>query len=172
MNATFFNSTEELVGHLCLGVIILLVCSYSMFLCFALYDYQEEKPNEEKSPIDHLIKDLMHCQFWLLFCICLSQIISLFTPPITSNVSYLITYIFVFLLNFHQISLLVLIYVQHVYVFYPDEFVNIDVSIMRRKSIIWKFILTFFSLFLSYLVPSSEAPMVYQLLAKRANYDR
>ena len=172
MNATFFNSTEELVGHLCLGGIIILVCSYSIFLCSALYDYQEEKPNEEKSPIDHLIKDLMHCQFWLLFCICLSQIISLFTPPFTSNVSYLLTYIFVFLLNFHQISLLVLIYVQHVYVFYPDEFVNVDVSIMRRKSIIWKFILTFFSLFLSCLFPSSEVPPIFQMITKGRNYER
>ena len=172
MNATFFNSTEELVGHLCLGGIIVLVCSYSMFLCSALYDYQEEKPSEEKSPIDHLIKDLMHSQFWLLFCICLCQIISLFTPPFTSNVSYLITYIFVFLLNFHQISLLVLIYMQHVYVFYPDEFVNVDVSIMRLKSIIWKFILTFFSLFLSCLFPSSEVPTIFQMITKGRNYER
>ena len=172
MNATFLNSTEEVIGRLCLGGTTFSICAYSIFLCYALYDYQEEKPNEEKSPIDHLIKDLMHCQFWLLFCICLSQIISLFTPPFTSNVSYLITYVFVFLLNFHQISLLVLIYMQHVYVFYPDEFVNVDVSIMRLKSMIWKFILTFFSLFLSCLFPSSEVPPIFQMITKGRNYER
>ena len=172
MNATFFNSTEELVGHLCLGGIIVLVCSYSMFLCSALYDYQEEKPNEEKNPIDLLIKDLMHAQFWFLYHTCLIEMISLFTPPITSNITYLITYIFIFLLNFHIISLLVQLYIQHIIVFYPDDFANVDVSVMRRKSIIWKFILTFLSIFLNCLFPSSEVPHTYQLLTKGVNYDR
>ena len=172
MNATFFNSTEELVGHLCLGGIIILVCSYSIFLCSALYDYQEEKPNEEKNPIDLLVKDLMHAQFWFLYHTCLIEMISLFTPPITSNVTYLITYIFIFLLNFHIISLLVQLYIQHIIVFYPDDFANVDFSIMRRKSIIWKFILTFFIIFLNCLFPSSEVPHTYQLLTKGVNYDR
>ena len=172
MNATFFNSTEELVGHLCLGGIIILVCSYSIFLCSALYDYQEEKPNEEKCPLDLLVKDLMHAQFWFLYHTCLIEMISLFTPPITSDITYLITYIFIFLLNFHIISLVVQLYIQHIIVFYPDDFANVDVSVMRRKSIIWKFILTFSSIFLNCLFPSSEVPHTYQLLTKGVNYDR
>ena len=172
MNVTFFNSTEEVVGHLCLTGVAFLVCLYSMFLCNALYDYQEEKPNEEKSPIDLLVKDLMHAQFWFLYHTCLIEMISLFSPPITSNVTYMITYIFIFLLNFHLISLLVQLYIQHVSVFYPDDFVNVDVSVMRQKSILWKFILTFFSIFLNCLFPSSEVPHTYQLLTKGVNYDR
>ena len=172
MNVTFLNSTEEVVGRLILGGTTFWVCAYAIFLCNAIYDYQEEKPNEEKSPVDLLVKDLMHSEFWFLYQVCLIEIISLFTPPITSDVTYLVSHISVFLLNFQQISLLILLYIQHLYVFYPDECTNVDVSIMRRKSLIWKFILTFFSLFLGYLVPSSEVPLTYQMLAKGANYDR
>ena len=139
---------------------------------YAIYDYQDEKPIEEKSPFDLLIKDLLHSEFWLVYHICLYEIISLFTPTITSNVAYLISYISVFLINFHQISLLITIYIQHLYIFYPDECVNVDVSVMRQKSILWKFILTFFNIFLSCLFPSSEVPHTYQLLTKGVNYNR
>ena len=172
MNETFLNSTEEVVGSLFLGGTTLSVCAYAIFLCYAIYDYQNEKPNEEKSPIDLLVKDLMHSQFWLLLNICLIEIISLFTPPITCNGTYLVSYISVFLLNFQQISVLILLYIQHIYVFYPDECANVDASIMRRKTIMWKFILTCFSIFLDCLVPSPEAPGAYQVLTKGANYDR
>ena len=172
MNATFLNSTEEVIGRLCLGGTTFFVCAYSIFLCYAIYDYQEEKPNEEKSPIDLLVKDLMHAQFWFLYHTCLIEMISLFSPPITSNVTYMITYIFIFLLNFHLISLLVQLYIQHVSVFYPDDFVNVDVSVMRQKSILWKFILTFFSLFLNCLFPSSEVPTIFQMITKGRNYER
>ena len=173
MNETFLNSTEEVVGCLFLGGTTFSVCAYAIFLCYAIFDYQDEKPDEEKSPIDVLVKDLLQSQFWLLYSICLIGLISLFTPPITSSMAYLVSYLVsVFLVNFQQISLLILLYIQHLYVFYPDESANVDVSIMRRKSLIWKFILTFFSLFLGYLVPSSEVPLTYQMLAKGANYDR
>ena len=172
MNVNIFNSTEELVGQLFLGGTAFSVCAYAIFLCHAIYDYQEEKPSEEKSPIDFLVKDLMHSEFWLLYHVCLVQIISLFSPAITSNVAYLISYMQVFLLNFYQTSFLVLLYIQHVYIFYHDEFVNVDASIIRQKSIMWKFILTLFSLFLSCLFPSLEVPMAYQILTKGAIYDR
>ena len=172
MNVTFLNSTEEVVGCLFLCGTTVSVCAYAIFLCYAIYDYQDEKPTEEKSPIDLLLKDHMHSEFWFLFHNCLIEIISLFTPSITCNIAYLVTYISVFLLNFHQISMLILLYIQHLYVFYPDECVNVDVSIMRRKSVMWKFILTLFSLFLSFLVPSPDVPWTYQMLSKGANYER
>ena len=75
------------------------------------------------------------------------------------------------MLNFLQISLLILLYLQHLYVFHPDEFVNADFSIVRQKTTVWKLILTLFCLFLNYLVPG-EVPMSFQVLAKGANYDR
>ena len=169
------NSTVEVVAqfaHFSLCGMTVLVCVYAIFLCFAIYDYQDEKPDEEKSPIDLLVKDLMRSQFWLLYSVCLIGIISLVTVPITSNVAYLLTYNTVFLLNFNQISLLVQLYIQHIYVFHPDECVNVDVSTMRRMSVIWKFILTFISIFLNCLFPSSEVPHIYQMLTKGVNYDR
>ena len=172
MNVSFLNSTEEVVVRLFLGGTTFSICSYAIFLCYAIYDYQEEKPSTEKSLLDFLVKDLMNSLFWLLYHMCLVEIIASFSPPITSNVAYLISHISVFLLNFHQMSLLILLYIQHIYVFYNDEFVNVDVSIMRQKSIIWKFILTLFCLFLNYLFPSAEAPVTYQLLTKGVNYDR
>ena len=163
---------EEVVGHLFLGGTIFSVCAYAIFRCYAVYDYQDEKPAEEKTPIDLLVKDFMHSEFWLIIHICLIEIISLFTPPITSNAAYLVSYVDVFLIDFHLVSLLILLYIQRVYIFYFDLVVNVDVSVMRQKSIMWKFILTFFSLFLDFLVPSPDAPMAFQILAKGANYDR
>ena len=150
----------------------LFLHKYAMFLCYAIYDYQHEKPSGEKSPIDVLMKDFLHIEFWMVYHMSLIDIISLFTPPITSNVVYLISYINVFLIDFHQISLLILIYIKHIYVFYPDECVNVNVSVMRQKSIIWKFVLTLCSIFLSFLVPSSHVPQAYQMLAKGADYER
>ena len=172
MNETFLNSMEEVVGHLFLGGTIFSVCAYAIFLCYAIYDYQDEKPTEEKSPIDLLVKDLTHSAFWLIIHICLIEIISLFTPPIASDMAYLSSYISVFLIDFHLISLLILLYIQRIYIFYFDLVVNVDVFIMRQKSIMWKFILTFFSLFLDFLVPSPDTPMAFQMLAKGAKYDR
>ena len=172
MNETFLNSLEEVVGHLFLGGTTISVCAYAMFLCYAIYDYQDEQPAKEKSPIDILVKDFMHSEFWLIIHICLIEIISLFTPPITSNFAYFASYISVFLIDFHLMSLLILLYIQHIYIFYFDLVANVDVSIMRQKSIMWKFLLTFFSLFLDFLFPSPDTPMAFQMLAKGAIYDR
>ena len=57
-------------------------------------------------------------------------------------------------------------------IFYFDLVANVDISIMRQKSIIWKFILTFLSLFIDVLVPSPDNPLAFQMLAKGASYDR
>ena len=172
MNVTFLNSTKDVFGCLFFCGTTVFVSAYAMFLCYAIYDYQHEKPACEKSPIDMLMKDFLHIEFWTVYHISLIDIISLFTPPITSNVVYLISYIHVFFINFHQISLLILFYIQHLYVFYPDECLNVDVSVMRQKSIVWKFILTLCSIFLSFLVPSSHVPQAYQMMAKGADYER
>ena len=55
---------EEVLEHLFLAGTIFSVGAYAIFLCFAIYDYQDEKPAEEKSPIDLLKKDLMNSEFF------------------------------------------------------------------------------------------------------------
>ena len=57
MNGTFCNSAEEALGHLLLGGTVIGIYSYAIFLCYAIYDYQDEKPAVEKTPIDILMKD-------------------------------------------------------------------------------------------------------------------
>ena len=78
MNITsHLNSTEESIGYFFLGGISLSLHGYAVFLCSAIFDYQEEKPNQEKSPFDALIKDLMRSQFWIVYGVGLIQIIAL-----------------------------------------------------------------------------------------------
>ena len=68
MNITsHLNSTEELIGYFFLGGISLSLHGYALFLSAAIFDYQDEKPDQEKSTFDFLIKDLMNSQFWSLF---------------------------------------------------------------------------------------------------------
>ena len=57
MNTTlYWNSTEEVIGYLLLAAISMSLHGYALFLCSAISDYQDEKPFQEKSPFDILIK--------------------------------------------------------------------------------------------------------------------
>ena len=68
MNVTFhWNTTEEALGHLFLGGLSLSLHGYALFLCSAIFDYQDEKPILDKSPFDALVQDLMRSQFWTLY---------------------------------------------------------------------------------------------------------
>ena len=66
MNSTLWNTTEEAAMHFILGAVTIFVHAYAIFLCYAVYDYQDEKPNDEKSPIDVLMKDLKNLKFWVI----------------------------------------------------------------------------------------------------------
>ena len=59
MNSSLWNTTEEASANLVLGIVTIFVHAYAIFLCCAIYDYQNEKPKDEKSPIDVIIKDLI-----------------------------------------------------------------------------------------------------------------
>lgn len=172
MNSTIWNSYEEAVLHFSIGIVTIFINSYAIFLCYAVYDYQGEKPNDEKSPIDILIKDSKSAEFWVLYTTCFVQFISLFTPPITFPIVYLISHIILFLTNFYLVSFFVLLYINYVYVFQHEQFLKINVSSMRWKSLAWKFLLTFLSLFLSAAVPFERIPPHFQMLQKDHQYDR
>ena len=174
MNSTIWSSTEEAIVSFILAPITILIFAYAIFLCYAIYDYQDEKPKDEKSPTDVLIKDIKHVEFWFLYFFGLIWFISLFTPPIISILVYFISYIFIFLMNFYSVSWLVFLYIQYVYVFQHEQFLNVNVSSMRWKSLVWKFLLTFLDLSLSIAFPIQQIPMpCYQmLLSKGKQCDR
>ena len=172
MNSTLWNSQEEVVWSFILAPVAIFVYGYAIYLNYALYDYQDEKPKEEKSPTDVLFKDIKNVEFWWLYLLCLTQIISLFTPPINSDLVYSVSHVSLFLVNFYSVSWLVTLYIQYVYVFQNDQFVNVNESSMRHKSLYWKVFLTIICLLLNIVFPSEATPGVYQMLSKGSPYNR
>ena len=172
MNSMVWNSQEEVVWSFILAPVTVLIHGYAIYLCYAIYDYQDEKPNEEKSPIDILIKDLKHVEFWFLYLSLLTKFISLFTPPINSTLVYCVSHVILFLLSFYSVSWLVTLYIQYVYIFQHDQFVNVNKSSMRQKSFCWKIFLTIISLLLDIALPSGATPVTYQMLSKGMPYHR
>ena len=174
MNETLWNSTEEAIGHFLLGAISLGIYGYAIFLSYAIYDYQNEKPALEKSPIDILVKDFMISLFWYLYSLGLVQFISIFTPksaPLFGNFGYLVSHLQVFISNFFCISGLILLYMQHIYVFQAVDFNVSNVASMRRKCFLWKFFLTIVAILLSSMFPDRE-PIMVLLIFKEEIYDR
>ena len=126
MNSTVWN-TEDTSLNFVLGTISTFVHGYAMFMCFAIHDYQNEKPREEISPIDVLVKDFMTSSFLLLSYSYLVHLISLSIPPTISINAYLISHIGTFITNFESVSMLITLYIQHICVFYSDQFSNLNV---------------------------------------------
>ena len=102
MNSTLWNSQEEVVWSFTLAPFIILVHGYSIYLNYAIYDYQDEKPREEKRPTDVLIKDMKNLEFCFLYISCLTHIISLFTPPMNSELAYFVSHVSIFFGNFYS----------------------------------------------------------------------
>ena len=114
----------------------------------------------------------MSSYFWFISSVGMIQFLSLFTPnvPMFGNI-YLINHILVFISNFHCISLLMFLYIQHVMIFQPDDFKDLDPLKMRRKSLIWKFFLTLWVISISIVFPITE-PIMFSLLSKGGQYQR
>ena len=172
MNETIWNTTFEVYLHFFLGGITILFYTYAIFICFAIYDYQDEKPDDEKWILDHQIKDWMISQFCYLFFVGLVQFISLFTPAAPLNISYFISYVGVFLLHFLVSSIFVYLYLQYIFTFQPQDTTNVQNSSLWKKALIWKCLLTLIILLLSILFPLEEQPIPFQLMSKGQNYDR
>ena len=56
MNKTLWNTNEEAGAYFLLGAACITIHVYAMFLCNAIFDFQDEKPKEEKSLFDVIIK--------------------------------------------------------------------------------------------------------------------
>ena len=132
---------------------------------------QDEKPHDEKSPLDILSKDMMLVQFCLLYNQSLVQFISLFTPPITSWIAYFASHFCIFYTVLHTISAFVSLWFQYSHIFYPEKD-DVNVSTMRLKSWIWKIGLTAFSILLNYLVPLEDVPLTFEIFSKGNSYER
>ena len=172
MNSTLWNSTEEALGHFGLSGLIFLTYFYSIYLSYAIHDYQNEKPIEEKSPIDIHIKDIHTITICLLRYFGFIQFISVFLPAVTCRIVYLISHMSVFLSNLYIVSWLVYLYIQYLYIFYPDHIKEIPVSIIRLRSFLWKLFLTMISMIISTICPLENQPIMFQFLAKGKQYDR
>ena len=73
---------------------------------------------------------------------------------------------------FHVSTIFVYLYLQYIYTFQPQDFVNVQNSTLRKKCLIWKFLLTLIILLLSILCPLEKQPIPFQLLSKGQKYDR
>ena len=172
MNVTLWNTTEEAVSSFFLGGATVFVHFYAIFLCSAIYDYQDEKPNEEKGPDDIHLKDLMTAQSYYLYFSGFFIFISLFTPPVTFVIVYPISYLSVFLVHFHSVSFLAYLCNIYIYIFHYDNVINIPVSTMRMRSIVGKIVLTIGALSLSIAVPVQDQPITFAMLTKGEEYQR
>ena len=82
------------------------------------------------------------------------------------------TYLGGFLGNFHNVSLVVTLYIKYVFTFQPDDVENVDIKKLRWKSLMWKFALTSSAILLNIAVPLSDQPLVFKLLTKGQSFER
>ena len=173
MNITNWNNTEEVVVYTILGALSFSIHLYGLFLTSAIFDFQDEKPKDQKTPFDVLIKDLIRTLFWLAYTLGLIQFISFFTPPLNNDIVYWFSYFMIFINHFTLASILVTVYIRNVFTFQPDDIEGIKVTTLRHKCMVSKLLLTFVSMVLSILVPIETDPIVFQWLDKdRTIYDR
>jgi len=137
-----------------------------------MHDYTDEKPANEKSPIDTEFKDMNSTTTCLLYFVGFIQFISVFIPPVSFEIVYLITHISLFLANFYIVSWLVYLYILNLYVFYPDTVKDIPISTIRLKSFLWKVLLTVIYMVISIICPIEDQPLAFQFLTKGKQYDR
>ena len=172
MNETLWNSKEETFGYFLMGAVSIFIHSYAMFLCSAISDYQDEKPKHEKSPFDEFVAELMDFQFFALFYSGLIQFIGLFSPPVeANNLVYFVTVFGILLRHFVAASYLTTLYAKYVFIFQPDRLENVSASVLKKRRIVGKFLLTLFAVLISIEFPTEELPLQFEVLTKKGCYD-
>ena len=157
-----------------LGGFVFFIYAYAIFLANALHDYQDEKPNHEKGPIDTQSKDLMKTTLMFLYFLGFIQFISIFCPPLNSDIVYPISYFFVILVDFVAASYIVFLYIQLQYIFYLDSIKDISVSSIRIRTLGWKVLITTVSVSLDISFPYDEPfdVITFHLLTNGRQYER
>ena len=130
-------------------------------------DYIDEKPEEEKSLLDHQLKDLCYSQFYFLYYSGLVHFISIFAQPITFVVAFWMTHFGLFLMYFNVVCL----HIQYKFVFHHDDLKHVKTSILRVTTIMWKFFLTLLVFSIDVACPIQEL-VTMQLLTKKDNNER
>ena len=136
MNTTLWNSSEEVAINFSVGMVSIFVHVYAVVICFAIIDYQKEKPVDEKGPMDVLITDLMYAQMRIIFFSGFAYHISLFsTPIIYESFVYWVAYLGVFLVNVLTVSYLGLLWFFLGFLFYCSE--------LLLSALFWQFVYAF-----------------------------
>ena len=172
MSETLWNNSQEAFGYFLMGALSILIHAYAMFLSSAFSDYQDEKPKHEKSPFDEFIAELMNFQFFSLFYSGLIQFIGLFSPPIeANNLVYFVTVFGILFRHFHAASYLITLYTKYFFIFHPDKLENVPTSVLKKRRIVGKFLLTLFAVLISIEFPTEEMPFHFEVLTKKDCYD-
>ena len=172
MNETLWNSTEVAFGYFLMGAVSILIHAYAMFLSNAISDYQDEKPKQEKSSYDQFITELMNSQFLAFIYWGLIQFIGLFSPPIeANNLVYFVTVFGILLRHFLAASYLATLYAKYVFIFQPDRLKNVPASVLKKRRIVGKFLLTLFAVLISIEFPTEDLPFHFEVLTKKGCYD-
>ena len=133
---------------------------------------KDEKPNEEKSLFDQQIKDLYTSQFYFLYYSGLVHFISIFSPPLSLDVAYWISFVGIFLLYFNTVSALVSLYIEYVLIFQPDDMKNIEPRTLRWKSLICKVFLSIILFMMDVCFPFQELVILQLLTESSTSNDR
>ena len=171
MNTTLTNTTEEAFIHVILIGTTLFVHCYSICLLYAMYDYEDEKPDSEKELVDIHLKDCIQSQLYFLYYHGFIQFISLVTPPLTFDLVYQLSHLNVFFIHFSAASCFVYLYVLYEHTFHFDAVKNIPTSRMRWICFVLKLLLTIIAVFVSIVIPLEIQPVGFQMLTKGKTYD-
>ena len=127
-------STEDFIWSFLVGIIFLILYGYAINLCSAIWDYQNDKPEDEKEEMDVLVKDLMIVQYWALYFHGYIQFIASITPPFHPISATLISWISYIMSTFLIASYAISAYYDFCYTFHADIMAEMGVKIVRLQS--------------------------------------
>ena len=84
---------------------------------------------------------------------------------------YFSTIFGILLRHFIAASYLTTLYAKYVFIFQSDRLENVPASVLKKRRIVGKFLLTLFALLISFEFPTEELPFQFEVLTKKGCYD-